>query len=441
MGYSPYKVFPRNLWSSMRERHPKSQSIGPLHILANGKGSSHSKVAVLSHVEVPDARVRSFLDGEEKLSLSDNRDAFVSLADYIPQFVWICTPDGANIYFNERWVHYTGLSLEESSGAGWSTPFHPDDKQKAWDAWNRAVQTGTPYQVESRLRAADGTYRWFLMQGKALTTTSGEVDRWFGTCTDIEDLKRSEQALLKSEKLASMGRMAASIAHEINNPLEAVTNTLYLARTNLQDSQEVLKYLDLAESELKRIAHITRQTLGFYREMANPTVVSLNSVLDAVVDLLQGKIRVCHAEVQRRYEGELFVRAVPGELRQVFANLVANSLDAIAPGGRIILHLSTLKRKSGKPTHVRAAVADEGEGIPKAHRGSVFEALFTTKLATGSGLGLWVAKEIIEKHNGSIRIRSRSTGLRRGTIVSVLLPIDREPISNDRLQPNSIEGI
>jgi signal transduction histidine kinase len=107
---------------------------------------------------------------------------------------------------------------------------------------------------------------------------------------------------------------------------------------------------------LKRIAHITRQTLGFYREMANPTVVSLNSVLDAVVDLLQGKIRVCHAEVQRRYEGELFVRAVPGELRQVFANLVANSLDAIAPGGRIILHLSTLKRKSGKPTHVRATV-------------------------------------------------------------------------------------
>ncbi|MEO6911510.1 MAG: PAS domain-containing protein [Edaphobacter sp.] len=175
--------------------------------------SPHSKATVLSHEEVPATLVRALLEGEEKLSLHESRDAFVSLADYIPQFVWICTPDGANIYFNQQWIHYTGLSLEESSGSGWNMPFHPDDKQKAWDAWDRALQTGMPYQVESRLRAADGTYRWFLMQGKALTLSFGEVDRWFGTCTDIEDLKRAEQALLQSEKLASVGRMAASIAH------------------------------------------------------------------------------------------------------------------------------------------------------------------------------------------------------------------------------------
>lgn len=409
----------------MRKRlAPKSHSSDPLPSGADGENPSpHSKAAVLSHEDVPETLVRALLEGEEKLSLSESRDAFVSLADYIPQFVWMCTPDGANIYFSQRWVDYTGLSLEESFGLGWSTPFHPDDRQMARDAWNRAVQTGMPYQVESRLRAADGTYHWFLMQGKALAKHSGEVDRWFGTCTEIEDLKRAEQALLKSEKLASVGRMAASIAHEINNPLEAVTNTLYLARTNLLDPQEVLKYLDLAESELKRITHITRQTLGFYRESTAPTLVSLNSVIDAAVDLLQSKIRLSQAKIEKLYEGELFVMAIPGELRQVFANLLTNSLDAIEPGGRIILRLSTLRGKCGEPCHVRATVADEGKGIDKEHQDRVFEPLFTTKIATGSGLGLWVAKELVEKHGGSIRVRSRSGGPKRGTIISVLLPI------------------
>ena len=331
-----------------RRLHRKIKSIGMLLSDAEGELSARTRSAALAEGEGPATPVRALLEGEEKLSLSESRDAFVNLADHIPQIVWMCTPQGANIYFNQRWIDYTGLTLEESSGSGWNTPFHPEDKQKAWDAWNRAVQTGTPYQVESRLRATDGTYRWFLMQGKALTTSSGEIDRWFGTCTDIEDVKRAEQALLKSEKLASVGRMAACIAHEINNPLEAVTNTLYLARTNLHDPQEVIKYLDLADSELKRIAHITRQTLGFYRERAHPTVVSLNSCLDAAVDLLQGKIKACQARVEKRYEGEFFVKAIPGELRQVFANLLANSLDAIEMGGRIVLHLSTLGGGSGR---------------------------------------------------------------------------------------------
>ncbi|MEO6816100.1 MAG: ATP-binding protein [Edaphobacter sp.] len=380
-------------------------------------------MAEISDKEISSTLVEAFLDGNKKLSLDDSRDAFIKLADHIPQFVWMCTPDGENIYFNQRWIDYTGLSLEDGLGTGWSTPFHPEDKQKALAAWSRAVQAGISYQVESRLRAADGTYRWFLMQGEPLTGTSGEVDRWFGTCTDIDELKRAEQALLRSEKLASVGRMAASIAHEINNPLEAVTNTLYLIRTNLNDPKEVLNYLDMADSELKRITHITRQTLGFYRENIAPTSVPLNCVIDSAVDLLQAKIRAVQAVIERQYEGEMFVRGVAGELLQVFANLLANSLDAIQPGGRIIFRVFMPRTLSGKPTHIRAIVADEGEGIDKAHRDHVFEALFTTKLATGSGLGLWVAKTIVEKHGGSIRMRSRAMGEKRGTVVCVLLPI------------------
>ena len=127
----------------------------------------------------------------------ESEAAFRTLADSVPQMVWMCTPDGLNVYFNQRWVDYTGLSLAESYGSGWNTPFHPDDRQPAWNAWNRATETGETYRVESRLRAADGSYRWFLMRGMPLRDAAGRIVKWFGTCTDIDDLKRGEETLRK----------------------------------------------------------------------------------------------------------------------------------------------------------------------------------------------------------------------------------------------------
>jgi PAS domain S-box-containing protein len=127
----------------------------------------------------------------------ESEAAFRTLADSVPQMVWMCTPDGLNVYFNQRWVDYTGMSLAESYGRGWNTPFHPDDRQPAWDAWNRATETGEMYRVESRLRAVDGSYRWFLMRGMPLRDAAGRIVKWFGTCTDIDDLKRGEETLRK----------------------------------------------------------------------------------------------------------------------------------------------------------------------------------------------------------------------------------------------------
>jgi len=131
-------------------------------------------------------------------ALQESEAKFRALSDLVPQFVWMCTPDGLNVYFNQRWVEYTGLSLEESYGRGWNTPFHPNDKQTAWDAWNRAVNTGDAYRVESRLRARDGSYRWFLIRGVPLREVTGNITKWFGTCTDIDDLKRAEEALRRA---------------------------------------------------------------------------------------------------------------------------------------------------------------------------------------------------------------------------------------------------
>jgi PAS domain S-box-containing protein len=135
---------------------------------------------------------------ERKRAEEYSKNSFVTLSNFVPQFVWMCTPDGLNTYFNQRWVDYTGLTLEESYGRGWNTPFHPDDQQAAWDAWNKAVEAGGEYSIESRLRAADGSYRWFLVRGEPMRDASGNVLRWFGTCTDIEDMKRESEGRFRS---------------------------------------------------------------------------------------------------------------------------------------------------------------------------------------------------------------------------------------------------
>jgi len=143
-------------------------------------------------------------------ALHESEAAFRTLAESVPQLVWICNPDGLNVYFNQRWVEYTGLTLEESYGRGWNTPFHPDDKQAAWRAWNHAVESGDTYRVESRLRGADGSYRWFLMRGVPSRDGAGQIVKWFGTCTDIDDLKRAEQeARSARERLA----LALKVGH------------------------------------------------------------------------------------------------------------------------------------------------------------------------------------------------------------------------------------
>jgi signal transduction histidine kinase len=240
--------------------------------------------------------------------------------------------------------------------------------------------------------------------------------------TDNSARKQAEEALLRSEMLASAGRMAASIAHEINNPLEAMMNTLYLARTTPDLSTEALEYLEIAEGELMRIAHITRQTLGFYREFSAATSNSASALMGSVVNLLQAKIKATGATVEQQCEETLQIMGIAGELRQVLANLLSNSLDAIGHDCRIILRCSpSVDPNSGK-RRVRITVADCGHGIGEATVKQIFDPFFTTKGTVGTGLGLWVCKQLVEKNGGSIRVRSTTKGPRRGTTFSVTLP-------------------
>ena len=234
------------------------------------------------------------------------------------------------------------------------------------------------------------------------------------------------EALLQSEKLAAMGRMSTAMAHEINNPLGAAMNSVYLAQISAERPESVQEYLTLADEELKRIAHVTRQVLGFYRESTTkPSCVSSGAMMDEALAIFTSKIKAKHAAVTKQYDHRLKVIAVPGELRQVFSNILANSLDAIPEHGTIKVRICTVRQGSS----VRITIADNGKGIEAAVMPSIFEPMFTTKGNIATGLGLWVSKQLIESHNGSIYIRSSTKGANRGTTCSIVLPSAQGTVS------------
>jgi signal transduction histidine kinase len=273
----------------------------------------------------------------------------------------------------------------------------------------------------------DGSRFPALVSVTALRDADEDIIGYLLIGTDNTARKQAEEALLRSEMLASAGRMAASIAHEINNPLEAMMNTLYLARTTPDIPDLALEYLAIADGELMRIAHITRQTLGFYREFSAATSNSASGLIESVVNLLQAKIRASGAKVEQQCDESLGVMGIAGELRQVLANLLANSLDAIGQNGRIVVRTAASIDPSDGRSRVRITVADCGCGLAKATSKQIFDPFFTTKGSVGTGLGLWVCKQLVEKNTGTIRVRSATHGASKGTTFSVLLPRDAAP--------------
>jgi signal transduction histidine kinase/HAMP domain-containing protein len=267
----------------------------------------------------------------------------------------------------------------------------------------------------------------WLVSAYPVRTTPQQV-RWVGVIVlDATVRKRSEDALRKTEKLAATGRLAASIAHEINNPLEAITNLLFLLRNFCQLEDPALNYVAMAEHEARRIAEITQQTLRFYRQSTLPTRAKMSELLDSVLSLYHGRLESLNIQVERDYDPEMDLFCFAGEIRQVFANLVGNAIDAVGPGGRLAMRARRSRNwKDPAQTGVRFVVADNGMGMEPAVRERVFEAFFTTKEATGTGLGLWVSYEIVMKHRGMIHVRSRSAHERKasGTVFQLFIPDD-----------------
>ncbi len=244
------------------------------------------------------------------------------------------------------------------------------------------------------------------------------------TLFNIEERLRTEQALRRSEKLAATGRLAASIAHEINNPLAALTNLVYLIETET-DSDVVRRYAHTAQEELARVAHITRQTLAFYRDSGAPTEVNITELIDSALFLYSSAIRSKNLEVKREIRFSGSIHGYANELRQVFSNLIGNAIEALPRAGclRVRVYRSQEWCNSRKPG-VRVVIGDTGEGISPDHRAHLFEPFFTTKAEKGTGLGLWVSQGIVEKHGGFIRLKSSTQQPHRGTVFSIFLPAE-----------------
>jgi len=255
--------------------------------------------------------------------------------------------------------------------------------------------------------------------------------------TEITDQKLAEEALRVTERLAAMGRLANSIAHEINNPLEAVTNFLYLLKMGTHDP-ETTEYIDMASTELERIGRISKQTLAFNRETSHPVDIAIPELLDGVVTLYTPQFNQKNLSVVRRYESTLPVLGFPGELRQVFSNLLRNAMEATPTGGRLLIHAyPSVDWKDLSRSGIRICILDSGTGIPAEIKRHIFEPFFTTKQLKGSGLGLWLSLDIISRHHGRITVRSATTAGRSGTCFSVFLPTEKAGESSRQRQEHN----
>lgn len=391
--------------------------------------------------EAPSGVVSSFSDVTERWqtasALQESETKFRVLADFVPQLIWECRPDGSNTYFNERWVQYTGLSLEESYGTGWAIPFHEDDKQAAWDAWNHSVTTGEPYHIESRLRAADGSYRWFLMRGVPLRDGSGAILRWFGSCTDIEDLKRTQQDLQETrahlaqqvealrrahEAAEAAGRaktdFLASMSHEIRTPLTALLGFADLMLEARLSEDDRLNYAMTIRRNGEHLLAVVNDILDFSRIEAGKLAVESVTFSPARVLAEVASLMRVHAlekglslEVEDETSVPGLVRGDPLRVRQILLNLVSNAVKFTERG--VVCMLARFERAEERRGHLTIRVRDTGIGMDEAQLGRLFEPFSQadasmTRRFGGSGLGLAICAPLARAMGGSLEV-SRST--------------------------------
>jgi signal transduction histidine kinase/CheY-like chemotaxis protein len=281
---------------------------------------------------------------------------------------------------------------------------------------------------------SDGVTLKFLASAVPLLDEAGHPRGAVGAFADITEMKHAEVMLRNSERLASVGRLAATMAHEINNPLEAVTNVLYLLERTPGMPAYGTELVSIAQKEMQRIALIVKQTLGFHRESVSPTRLSVVELIDEVVSLYRRKLDSTGIHIDRDFRSRGEMEGYAGELRQVFANLLINAADAIGHSGNISIRVYDTtsrvwpeRRRQPRPEDrpqrgVRVIIADNGPGIPIEHHRRLFEPFFTTKGEKGTGLGLWVSQGIVLKHGGKLQMRTSTRPGRTGTVFSIYLP-------------------
>jgi signal transduction histidine kinase len=324
---------------------------------------------------------------------------------------------------NDRQAAFFGLKPEQIVGRTLTEMAPIEGLKELFDQ----VAQGKPvinFPLEGTLVTDPKDYRYWTVSYFPVYAPDGSVQAITAASLEITQQRRAEQALIQSEKLAVVGRLASSIAHEINNPLEAVTNLLYLASTT-DDVDTIHEFLRTAEVELRRVAAIATQTLRFHKQTTNPQAVAPERLIDSVLSIYHGKILNAGVQLRERSRALKPVRCFEGEIRQVISNLISNSLDAMS-GQHCCLMVRTRLATNWKTLEkgVIITVADNGSGMSAATRARLFDPFFTTKGVTGTGLGLWVSKEIVDRHHGTLRVKSSESPENHGTVFNLFLPFE-----------------
>jgi PAS domain S-box-containing protein len=334
-------------------------------------------------------------------------------------------PKGNVTFLNPPAIHLTGTSLLTAIGkpiADIVPIFNEYTQKPVENPVHKVMETGQVVGLANHtvLRRPDGSLLPIEDSAAPIRDDRGELVGVVLVFRDATEERRSQEVLRRTEKLAAAARLSATMAHEINNPLEAVGNLIYLAKGAPGTSAEVDHQLTLAEHELARVAHLTRQTLGFYRESNVPDEIEMATVIESVLTLYGNKLKAKNISVRREFGVCPPIRGLIGELNQAVSNLIANAADAVDPYGVIRIGLLCLERPEGNL--VQLTIEDNGPGISAEHAELIFEPFFTTKKDVGTGLGLWVTREIVDRHGGTIEVKSRQTNGERGASFSILLP-------------------
>ncbi len=375
---------------------------------------------------------------DDELRRSEER--FRKLIENASVGVMICDTEGGISYANPFILRLLGYTAEDVRGGllRWDELTPPEYAEADSRALGQLGATGTATPYEKEYIARDGR-RIPLVLGCTLLPSQTHERSGVDVAvflTDLSSQKQAESALVRSEKLAAVGRLAASISHEINNPLEGITNLVYLARQGDTSPEQVQTYLGIVDEELARVSQIVSQTLRFHRQSTNPTAITPQELLEPTLALYGGRLRNSDIKLELRYRATGTITCYEGEIRQVLNNLVSNAIDAMRNGGRMLVRTCDGRLPDSGAPAIWITVADTGCGMAPATLRHIFEPFYTTKGINGTGLGLWIAEGIIDKHQGRLLAKSSVRPGRAGTVFSLLLP--RDPVRLEHAMPEAV---
>lgn len=401
---------PEKVQDKNQKLNPR-KSFGIWSELVRGRSKPWTEVEIESATEFRGAIMTiSLKRAEEAVQLGEAR--FLQLTNALPHPVWTSDDDGQLTFVNQKWIEQ-GF---DSQGRWYEQErLTTEDRRRSGNMWQTAVTEGIPFELEVRFHPpSNDVDRWNLVRAVPYFRADGTRAGWAGTCTDLTDRRQREAALRMTEKLALTGRMTSVVAHEINNPLEAIINLLYLLNDRVKEDETARGYIESAESELQRISGITKQTLRWSKEsVQKPQSQTAGYLFKDILQLFAGKIK--NREVNVVIEGgeEVSVYGALGQISQVMANLIANAIQAVPVGGQIRLSA----REDGDMMEIK--VQDDGQGMNDEVLRHLFEPFYSTRGDLGNGLGLYISYEIVERHGGSLIVKSQ-VGI--GTEVRVRLP-------------------